>query len=366
MKCFARYTWLCLLSILLISGCTQAGQITRTPTIGITQAYQTVEARLTEAAITQMALPSSIPSETASPMPSIMETLAPATGTPIPAPPSSATPTATTACDIAAAGSPIDVTVPDDTVMLPGQTFTKIWRLVNVGACNWNKDYAAHFFYGNAMGAPELIYLNQMVAQGETIEIAIEMVAPETAGTHQGNWKLQNTSGALFGIGPNGNAPFWVRIVVLEPPTATPTPSSTPTTTSTSTPSPTTTTTPTATPIIQSSGAASLKPTETFDFDNGMTNPQTDEDVIYEIDTNNFHLLTPKNNAQIGIFARSEPSPAACQSAAMSQAPIPLESVSDGIYLCYRTSQGLTGWMQYIGLQDDGTLQISFRTWSAP
>ena len=34
-----------------------------------------------------------------------------------------------------------DVTVPDGTVLSPGEHFRKVWRLRNTGTCTWNRSY---------------------------------------------------------------------------------------------------------------------------------------------------------------------------------------------------------------------------------
>src|SRR5512133_582347 len=34
-----------------------------------------------------------------------------------------------------------DVTIPDNTVVTPGQAFTKTWSLKNTGTCNWSTAY---------------------------------------------------------------------------------------------------------------------------------------------------------------------------------------------------------------------------------
>ena len=70
------------------------------------------------------------------------------------------------------------------------------------------------------------------------MEISVDMVGPAKAGTFQSNWKLRNAGGVLFGIGPNGDAPFWVRIVVVQKETRTPTATPTITLTITATPEP--------------------------------------------------------------------------------------------------------------------------------
>jgi hypothetical protein len=133
-------------------------------------------------------------------------------------------PAPTAICDLAAAGVPIDLSIPDDTPLLPGQPFTKVWRLQNVGGCTWTRDYTVALFSGEGMGAQAILPLPGDTPPGQTVEISVDMIAPQLPGKYQGNWKLRNPSNDWFGIGPNGSAPFWVRIVVEQPhPTAIPT-----------------------------------------------------------------------------------------------------------------------------------------------
>ena len=177
-----------------------------------------------------------------------------ATPTPIPtiarSPQPDVTPSQTGECNRVAAGVPFDVTIPDDTIMQPGQSFTKTWRLVNNGTCKWTRLYAVVFFSGNPMGAHQTNYLNAEVLPGQSIDVSVEFIAPFEPGMYQSNWMLQSQAGELFGLGPNGDAPFWVRIHVVGPPTSTPTITPLPTGSETVTPTftPTSTDTPTPTP----------------------------------------------------------------------------------------------------------------------
>jgi hypothetical protein len=66
------------------------------------------------------------------------------------------------------------------------------------------------------MGAPDFVSLDKVVEPGEEGEISINLIAPSTEGTYRGEWKLHNAEGALFGIGQDANAAFWVQIVVEE------------------------------------------------------------------------------------------------------------------------------------------------------
>lgn len=149
-------------------------------------------------------------------------------GAPPPPPPSS--------CDRAAFVA--DVTVPDYTVFAPNVAFMKTWRLKNVGTCTWTTSYKLVFVSGSQMSAPVSVPFTTSVAPGQTVDLSANMVSPISAGTYQGNWMLQNASGANFGIGSSGTGTFWVLIQVsgVAP---TPGPSPTPIATITPGPSPT-------------------------------------------------------------------------------------------------------------------------------
>ncbi len=107
-----------------------------------------------------------------------------------------------------------DVTVPDGTIFSPGAAFTKTWRLKNIGSCTWNTSYTLVFSSDQQMGGPASVNFPATVSPGQTVDLSVQLTAPNTAGTYRGNWMLKNASGALFGIGANANKPFWVLIKV--------------------------------------------------------------------------------------------------------------------------------------------------------
>jgi len=106
-------------------------------------------------------------------------------------------------------------TVPDGTQFLPGQEFTKVWRLQNTGITTWTTDYAIVFDSGSRMDAPEAsqLALNQSITPGMVVEISLQMKAPQTEGRYKGYWKLRNADGQTFGVGDLSVA-FWVDIIV--------------------------------------------------------------------------------------------------------------------------------------------------------
>ena len=123
-----------------------------------------------------------------------------------------------------------DVTIPDNTNIDPGATFTKTWRLQNSGSCTWTTGYVLLFDNGDQMNAPATkSFTTGSVAPGSTVDISVDLTAPTTPGTYQGNFKLRSPDNIVFGINADGQGPFWVKIVVASP-TATPTATATATT----------------------------------------------------------------------------------------------------------------------------------------
>lgn len=122
-----------------------------------------------------------------------------------------------------------DVTIRDNSQLEPNETFVKIWRLRNEGSCVWTPAYLLSFFGGSRLMAPENASISQEVAPGETVDLAVDMKAPSDPGTYQGFWKLRSPEGLYFGIGPQGDQSFWVKIVVPTPPPEPSTPTVTPT-----------------------------------------------------------------------------------------------------------------------------------------
>ena len=55
----------------------------------------------------------------------------------------------------------IDITYKDNTVLQPGQSIDKVWRVRNTGTCSWGTNYRLAFDGGDQMGAPAYVYLPQ-------------------------------------------------------------------------------------------------------------------------------------------------------------------------------------------------------------
>jgi hypothetical protein len=266
-----------LLLALVLSAC---GASTITPTneaAAIEVVYTAAAATLSAQAVQATATPLTQPTSTLAPQVSL---------TPMPTialPQSMPTPVVVvntgSTCDNSAYVS--DVTIPDGTVLAPGEAFTKTWKFQNTGTCTWTTSYSISYVSGNDMDGSSTA-LSSSLSSGGTLSVPVSMVAPTSTGTYTGYWKLKNAAGTFFGEA------VYVQIVVsddastitpttmatdeytstptstdeatsaptntpkptsMSTSTKTPVPTSTSTTVSTSTPAPTNTTAPTNTPV---------------------------------------------------------------------------------------------------------------------
>ncbi len=110
-----------------------------------------------------------------------------------------------------------DITIPDDERINAGADFTKTWRLENVGTCTWTSGYRLVFSHGDRMGAPNSVQLtSSSIAPGMTVDVSVDLIAPDEGGTYQGFFLLRDADGANFGINTSAKDPFWVKIRVRE------------------------------------------------------------------------------------------------------------------------------------------------------
>ena len=342
-----KYKLILIIGIFLLVGTLAACRETETGTEIVppdaTELHKTAAYRATEDAIrTETALPTRTvtPISSWTPEPTIDRTR-----------PAIQTPTAENVCNQAAAGHPFDVTIPDDTILAPGESFSKTWRLENVGTCAWSRAYTVVYFSGNSLNAYQTLPLPDEVAPGQAIDITVDMVAPTKTGVYQSNWMLSAPDGFLFGIGPNGDAPFWVRIEVSDAVTSTPTIT------------PTVTTTPSA----YREGSVTLGDGDQFDLDAGVLNPGDGStvDLTFAYGGDPQYLLSTSNGAVWAAFGETEPGFGDCNDASLTGNAIGFETVPTGTYICYQTSGALVGRFLIDNSSGDN-LVLDYLTWSIP
>lgn len=139
-----------------------------------------------------------------------------ATNTPVsfptlPLPTSTSNIPPTASCDLAQFVK--DISIPDGSVFTPGATFTKTWRLKNVGTCTWS-GYQLVFDSGDSMNGTSPTSIGT-VSPGQEVDLSINLTAPATNGTYRGYWRIRNASGVLIPVlgGTEGRS-FFVEIKV--------------------------------------------------------------------------------------------------------------------------------------------------------
>ncbi|MBK7897636.1 MAG: NBR1-Ig-like domain-containing protein [Candidatus Promineifilaceae bacterium] len=107
-----------------------------------------------------------------------------------------------------------DITVPDDTIFGPGESFEKTWQLRNIGTCPWTTDYSLIFAGGDDLGGPLSVPLESAVVPGQTADVTLPLTAPETLGTYRADFLMADAAGNPFGVDGLADQVIWVQIVV--------------------------------------------------------------------------------------------------------------------------------------------------------
>ncbi len=105
-----------------------------------------------------------------------------------------------------------DVSLPAGSPILVGSSFTKIWRLMNTGSCSWTTGYLLVYTGGNFPNPAPPVFLPAPVPAGGVVDLAVAMQAPSYPGEFRGFWMLQEPSGSMFGVNPNGSTPLELNI----------------------------------------------------------------------------------------------------------------------------------------------------------
>jgi hypothetical protein len=208
-----RKTLFCLLVLAaILTACVQvrvAQKGADDPVVSFTFVTSTPNADATLLLYTET--PTSTPRLTDRPMPTRTATSTPtSTNAPISPPTSAPTDTPSPTPCLPDATFVTDVTIPDDTAILAGETFQKVWRVRSSGCASWPDDTLWVFVSGDRMGAPLTVAVPDTLAGG-TADIAVPMVAPDAPGTYRGSWRMQLPDGTNFGD------QVYVQIVVPEP-----------------------------------------------------------------------------------------------------------------------------------------------------
>ena len=113
-----------------------------------------------------------------------------------------------------------DVSYPDGSKVNPGKKFTKTWQIYNNGSCKWYEGYSIVFTEGDYMSANS-VPIPALTIPGRTVDVPMEMIAPQAPGLYVGYYQLRAPDGTFFG--PKLTAKIIVTDeTVAEPPVGAP------------------------------------------------------------------------------------------------------------------------------------------------
>jgi hypothetical protein len=91
-----------------------------------------------------------------------------------------------------------DITIEDNTSVLPGSSIDKQWLVKNSGTCNWNSSYRLIWVGGDPLGAVQEQILYPARA-GTQATLRILFSSPTVEGTYDSAWQAYGPDGIAFG-----------------------------------------------------------------------------------------------------------------------------------------------------------------------
>lgn len=103
-----------------------------------------------------------------------------------------------------------DLSIPDGSIVQPGEALDKRWKVQNNGSCSWDQDYRVKLVGGPDLGAPEEQALYPARAGADAL-VRMIFTAPVEPGAYRSAWQAYTPDGAPFGD------PFYVDFIVAAP-----------------------------------------------------------------------------------------------------------------------------------------------------
>ncbi len=100
-----------------------------------------------------------------------------------------------------------DITIPDGSVVKPGEELDKRWQVRNNGSCDWTDDFTLRIIAGDPLGSPETQALYP-ARSGSAAVIRMLLTAPQTPGNYRTAWQAFNPQNEPFGD------PIYIEIII--------------------------------------------------------------------------------------------------------------------------------------------------------
>ena len=92
-----------------------------------------------------------------------------------------------------------DITIDDNTQMKPGETFTKVWEVQNIGGCAWRPGFTFRHVGGEPMRG-NTVTIDEAIPTGAKRQLSVEMVVPSGInGVIESAWQMADENGVFFG-----------------------------------------------------------------------------------------------------------------------------------------------------------------------
>ena len=103
-----------------------------------------------------------------------------------------------------------DLTIPDGTVVQPGEAMDKRWLVSNTGTCNWDDQYRLKRIAGPDLGlaAEQSLF---PARSGTQASIRLLLISPDEPGAQRSAWQAYSPEGDSFGD------PVFIDVVVQLP-----------------------------------------------------------------------------------------------------------------------------------------------------
>jgi hypothetical protein len=91
-----------------------------------------------------------------------------------------------------------DVNYPSGTAVKAGENFTKTWKVMNNGTCDWLYQYSLEFLSANYPESGS-VKLGRIVTVNDWAEVSINLDARKNPGTYTSYWRMSDGAGHMFG-----------------------------------------------------------------------------------------------------------------------------------------------------------------------
>ena len=115
------------------------------------------------------------------------------------------------------------------------------------------------------------------------------------------------------------------------------------------------------------SGSNTMVNNDRLNLDSNTLNSGGGDDMSLQPNAQDRLIITTIGNAGMAGFGTGVPSFSQCQAVGVGPASVTARNIPQGFYICYRTDQGLYGWLRVMSLNEEsGTLNLQLNTWTLP